>query len=154
MFFCRISPVISGSVCFCCYSWPDSWSMISLPFQRSAVDEHYPHRKLTSCVGWHPDSWLFWPRCLYDTLCLHLQRFLSQNRKLCTDNSYSLQGQRQTEPISILLWEICGGLFVYFSADPAVHFAKNCKTERKATGILLPVQKSLDRKKTFFTVSV
>lgn len=53
----------------------------------------------------------------------------------------------QTEPIYTLRREICGGLFVYFSADHVVNFAKNCKTERKATVIVLQVQNQQEKKK-------
>lgn len=83
--------------------------IIVLSEECNDTDELYPHCKLTSCVGWHPDSWLFWPRCLYDTLRLHSQRFLSQNQELCTDNSCSLQGQHKLS--QFILYTALGDLW-------------------------------------------
>lgn len=53
-------------MCFCSYSWraQSKYELILVSARRNDTDEHRPHceySKLTSCVGWLPDSWLPWP---------------------------------------------------------------------------------------------
>lgn len=74
----------------------------------SAVQWHRStlHRS-TSCVGRHPDSWLFSPT-VYTILSACLCRGFWARAWL------SVLLARQTEPIYTLHWEICGGLFVCF----------------------------------------
>lgn len=122
--------------------------------QCSDTDEHYPHCKLTSCVGRHSDSWLFWPT-VYTILsaCIH-RGFWARTESFVLTTHAPCKANANWANSYTLRWEICGGLFVYFSADRVVNFCKKSQNGERNHSDPVTTSNSVEKMHSALSVSV